>query len=171
VTVAASAAMLEAMPEGPPDDARATGTSFASCSFLMDLFTKIQVLLRSVLGSAVAYAKDSFYSISVATGEPPRRPFEDPDAPSWLPWVVDVAIIFCILAVAMFVLAFATMPRDCEGSEDKESTHAEGTVEHGEFAKSGAKVFRVILMAVLPAVSGAMLNVKHMLIPALLCGI
>lgn len=169
VTVAASAAMLEAMPEGPPGDAGAAGASFASCSNLMDLVARIPVLLRSVLRGAVAYTRESFDNLSAAAGEPPRRPFEDPDAPGGLPWAVDAAIICCILAVAMFALAFATMPRDCEGSKDPESTHAEGTPEQTEFAKGGAKVFRVILMAVLPAVSGAMLNVKHVLVPTLLC--
>ncbi|CAK0805535.1 unnamed protein product [Prorocentrum cordatum] len=171
VTVAASAAMLEAMPEGQPDGGGSTGTSFASCSFLKDLVADVPVLLRSVLRGAAAYARDSLDGLAAAAGEPPRRPFEDAGAPSWLPWAVDAAIVCGILAVVLFALAFAAMPRPCGGGQEAEPGGAEGAGGPTELAKGGAKVFRVVMMAVLPAVSGALLNVKHVLVPALLCGL
>lgn len=105
----------------------------------------------------------------VALGEPPRRPLEDPDAPRSLPGeVADLAIVCCILAVAMFAMASATMPHDCGSSEVHDATLAAASLEETGFAKCRAKFFRVLLVAIFPAVGGGLLNVQHPLIPALL---
>jgi len=168
MTVATSAAMFEAMPEGPPDDAGATVTPVASGSSRMGFVKRILTLLRSGLRSARAHAKEAIDSLSVAIGEPPRRPLEDPDAPSGLPWAADLAIICCILAVVMVVMAFATMPGDCGSSEDQDAAHVAVTVEQTGFAKCCDKFIRVMLVVIFPAIGGSVLNVPHPLIPALL---
>lgn len=168
MTVATSAAMFEAVPEGPPDDAAATGTPLASGSSRMELVERIPTLVRSWLRSARAHAKEAIGSLSVAIGAPPRRPFEDPDVPSQLPWAADLAIICCILAAVMIVMAFTTMPGDCGSSEAQDAAHAAVTVEQTGFAKCCEKFIRVILVVIFPAAGGAVLNAQHPLIPALL---
>lgn len=168
MTVATSAAMFEAMPEGPPDDAGATGTPLASGSSLIGYVDRIPALLRSVLRNARSYAKNAIDSLSVAIGEPPRRPFEDPDAPSGLPWAADIAIVCFVLAAVMVVMAFATMPSDCGSIEDQDAALAAVTVEQTGFAKCRAKFIRVLLVVLFPAVGGGVLNLEHPVIPALL---
>lgn len=128
----------------------------------------IPTLLRLALRSARAHAKEAIDSLSVAIGEPPRRPFEDPDAPSGLSWAADLAIICCILATIMVVMAFATMPRDCGSSEDEDAAYAAVAVEQTGFAKCREKFIRVILVVMFPAIGGGLLNAQHPLIPALL---
>ncbi|CAK0804310.1 unnamed protein product, partial [Prorocentrum cordatum] len=170
VTVAASAAVLDTMPEGPPDSARGPSAApLPGGSFLLDLAAKVPALLRSALQGAGACAREAFGGLSAALGEPPRRPFEDPSAPGGLPWVADVAMVCCILAVVMFVLAFATMPRGCEVGEDPDAVHEEDPAEQTGFARIRARLFRVIVVAIMPAAAGATLNAKRALIPALLC--
>jgi len=172
MTVATSAVRFEAMPEGPPDDAGATVTPLASDSSRIGFVKAIPALFRSGLRSARAHAKEAIDSLSVAIGEPPRRPFEDPDAPSRLPWVADLAVICCILAVVMLVMAFATMPGDCGSSEDQDAANAAVTVEQTGFSKCCEKCIRVMLAVIFLAVcvdeGGAVLNVQHPFIPALL---
>jgi hypothetical protein len=160
--------MFEAMPEGLPDDAAATGTPLASGSSLMGFVGRIPELSRLALRNARACAKNAIDSLSVAIGEPPRRPFEDPDAPSGLPWAADIAIVCFVLAAVMVVMAFATMPSDCGSSKDQDAAHAAVTVEQTGFAKCRAKFIRVLLVAIFPAVGGGVLNVQHPVIPALL---
>jgi hypothetical protein len=160
--------MFEAMPEGPPDDAAATITPLASGSSLMGFVDRIPALSRSALRNAWACAKNAIDSLSVAIGKPPRRPFEDPDAPSGLPWAADIAILCFALAAVMVVMAFATMPSDCGSSEDQDVPLAAVTVEQTGFAKYRTKFIWVLLVAIFPAVGGAVLNVQHPVIPALL---
>jgi len=159
--------MFEAMPDDPPDDG-ATGTPFASRSSLIGFVDRISALLCSVLRSVRARAKNAIDSLSDAIGAPPRRPFEDPDAPSGLPWALDIAIVCFVVAAVMVVMAFATMPSDCGGIEDQDAALAAVTVEPTGFARCRATFIRVFLVAVFPAIGGGVLNVEHPVIPALL---
>lgn len=173
VTVAASAALrLEALPEGPsPRTAGAAGTLLATGSFLCDLLAGLAGLLRSALAGAGAHAREAAQGLAVAIGEPPRRPLWEHDAGTGLLWAVDVAVVCVILAACLFALGFATMPREWGAGKELASGAPGPEDEHDELVRPIGRGTRVLVAVVFPALSGGLLNVKHSLVSAHLCGL
>lgn len=167
VTVATSAAMLEALPESAMGSEQ---MGHASGAVLPDLVGGFVSLLSSALKGVGAQMKESINDLFVAIGEPPRRPFEDADAPSALLWAADIAIIFFALATVLFVLCFVTHIRGCEANKDPDAETAWSPDGKPEVTSPLTKSVRALAIIVLPALSGGMLNLKHPLVPALLCG-
>jgi len=109
--------------------------------------------------------------LTVAVGEPPRRPFEENDA-GYMFCIVDVAILCLIIAACLLAVGFATMPRECEVGEGPASGALVSEDEQEENTRPIiGKETRMFIAVVFSALSGGVLNVKSSVLSALLCGL
>jgi hypothetical protein len=162
---------LEALPDGSSARAGAAGTPFATGSFISDLVADLAGFLHSALTSAGAYVREAIHDLTVAIGEPPRRPFEENDAGNGLFWTMDIVIVLLILATCLFASGFVTMSRECDVGKEPASGSFGSEDEQEEVARPISRGTRMFMAIILPALSGSMLNVKHSLVSALLCGL
>lgn len=171
VTVATSVAMhLEALPDGPAARAgAAAGAPLATGSVLPELLASLARFLRSALTDAGGYVQEAVQSLTVAVGEPPRWPFEE-GGTGHLLCMVDAAILCSILAACLFVTGFAMMPRECDVVKEAACGAIGSEDDQEEVVRPTSKETRM-LMAVVCALSGGVLNIKHELLSTLLCGL
>jgi len=171
VTAATSVAMqLEALPDDSPARTGAVGTTLATSSILPELLAGLARFLRSALTDAGAYVQEAIQSLTLAVGEPPRRPFEENDA--WhLVCLMDLAILCFILATCLFAVAFAMMPRECEVGKELASGAIGSEDEQEEVVRPICRGSRMFMAVIFSALAGGVLNIKHRLLSALLCGL
>ncbi|CAK0876294.1 unnamed protein product [Prorocentrum cordatum] len=141
-----------------------------------ELFANVAELC-SALASAGACVQEVIKDMIGTICEPPRRPFEENGAGTWLFWAMDVAVVFLILAACLFLLGFATMPREgtvfcVAGTELTSNVLAlDGVDEEEDVVRRIIKGTRMFVAVTLPVFSSGLLSVKHWLVPALLSGL
>ncbi|CAK0846463.1 unnamed protein product [Prorocentrum cordatum] len=142
-------------------------------TLLSDHLAGLAGVLRSALVGAGLQVREVMQDLTAALGEPPRRPFEEPGSGGGLSWAVGAAVVCGVLAARLCALSFAAMPGECEawrppaagprGPEDDQE-------EEELVVRPITKIFRLLLTVICPAFFGSLLNIKHTLVPALLCG-
>eukprot|EP00440_Ansanella_granifera_P019999 gb/GFBE01021730.1/.p1 GENE.gb/GFBE01021730.1/~~gb/GFBE01021730.1/.p1 ORF type:complete len:153 (+),score=23.94 gb/GFBE01021730.1/:1-459(+) len=125
----------------------------------------------SVFTGLISSLRDAFAGLVEAIGRPPRLPFSEQDPPATLLWAADLCIICIVAATLLFVLAFTAD----NGTEDVEDALEESDKVWGEegttFSERMLTRLRVMIVIVLSALSGGLLNVKHSVHSALFHGL
>lgn len=171
VTVATSVAMqLEALPDSSSVRTGAVGAPLATSSILSELLAGFARFLRSALTGAGAYVQEAIQSLTLAVGEPPRRPFEENDA-GHLICIMDVGILCFILAMCLFAVSFASMPREDEVGKELASGPFWSEDEQEEVVRPVCKESRMFMAVVFSALAGGVLNINHWLLSTLLLGL
>lgn len=160
VTMATSAAVqLEALLDG--------------CSVLTFAAGLAGCLLSGLVGAG-AFVKEVIQELTVAIGEPPRRPFEENDAGTRLFWAMDIVVVFFVLATCLFALGFAMMPQECDAGKEPASGLFEvlgPEDEQDETVLPFSDGTRMLIALTLPVLSGGVISIKHSLVSAFLCGL
>lgn len=173
--MATSAAIqFEALLDDSSVFSSAAGIPLATSSFLFDLLTGLFGFLLSALTGAGALVKETIQDLTVAIGEPPRRPFEENDAGNRLSWAMDIVVVCFVLAMCLFALGFAMMPQECNAGKEPASRFFEALWpedEEDEAVPHFGDGTRMIIALTLPVLSGGAVSIRHSLVSALLCGL
>eukprot|EP00931_Biecheleriopsis_adriatica_P090686 TRINITY_DN64628_c0_g1_i1.p1 TRINITY_DN64628_c0_g1~~TRINITY_DN64628_c0_g1_i1.p1 ORF type:complete len:227 (+),score=38.92 TRINITY_DN64628_c0_g1_i1:71-751(+) len=126
--------------------------------------------LTNMMASLSSYLCNALSGLAEAIGRPPRMPLQEQDTPAALLWAVDLSILAALATLAFFVLAFSA-----QSSAEDESLVTEEPLKDSEIVESFSEKLlyriRVVLVMVVSALSGGLLNVKHLLRHALFLGI
>jgi len=146
----------------------------AASLFPFDLLAGFAALLLSAMTGAGAFVKESIQDLSVAIGDPPRRPFEENGAGNCLAWAMDIVVVCFILAACLVALGFAMMPQECILGQEPaaglfEALRRDDDQEEPVLPFSDGA--RMLIALALPVLSGGAISIKHSLVSALLCGL
>uniref|UniRef100_A0A7S4RSK4 Uncharacterized protein n=1 Tax=Alexandrium monilatum TaxID=311494 RepID=A0A7S4RSK4_9DINO len=111
------------------------------------------------------WIQDAVCTVGSAIGLPPQRPFEDPDAPSLVLWACDMAVGSSLAVVVFFTVAFTgvnALDRTAEETQDQIVVIGPDKWLVGRM--------KMIIVVWVSAVSGGLLNVKHVLWSTMLLG-
>jgi len=156
--VAASAAMFEFSGEVIQDDADGSMTGTDSLfSFFISLVSRF-----------ISHMQDSIYKLGDMIGRPPRDPFSE-DTPPALLWAVDIGLVCVAMAILCGIAAFAAGAPQA----DPDPASFKETSDELPPDSIGDRLWyrtRVVIVMVLSALGGGLLNVKHSVHSALFLG-
>lgn len=176
VTVATSAVI---QPEALPDDSSvftsAAGTLLTISASPFGLLADLACFFFSSVTGAGALVREVIQDLTVAIGEPPRRPFEENDVGHCLSWAMDIVVVCFVLAACLFALSFASMPQECSAGDRLASGFFEALrpedEQDDEAVLRSSDGFRMLIALTLPVLSGVAVSIRHSLVSALLCGL
>mmetsp|Transcript_82220 Transcript_82220/g.255320 ORF Transcript_82220/g.255320 Transcript_82220/m.255320 type:complete len:201 (+) Transcript_82220:83-685(+) len=121
------------------------------------------------------WIRETACTVGSAIGQPPQRPFEDPETPSLMLWACDLAVGSSLAAVVLFTVAFTGLNALDHSADEGEATSTMERNAQEQLAIIGPDKWllgrmKMIMVVWVSAVSGGLLNVKHVLWSTMLLG-